>query len=375
MVNRGIRDEINKIKTVVHGGNWREASLQYGRTPDEMLDFSLNVNPLGPPAAVLDCLKRNLKTIQRYPDPDNRGLRETLTGYLGVRAENVMAGNGSMEILHLLMQTLKPRRALIFEPTFGEYRRVSQISGAEISTVFLKRQDGFRLNPEVVSDNLSGEELVFLCNPNNPTGYLIPEDALREITEICRCREVFLVVDESFLDFLPEWRKLTLCAKAVDADNMLVLRSLTKFFAMPGLRLGVAVANPALILALNNVRDPWNVNILAQMAGEVALKEYDYMESSRALIQQEKDFLAGRLADLGLNPFPAAANFLLVDISARGRTAQDLAGPAGRRGILMRDCSSFPGLGPDYIRLAVKDHDSNSTLLRVLAEILHPEEK
>jgi len=375
MVNSGMQERINKIDPVVHGGNWREASLQYGRTPDEILDFSLNVNPLGPPAAVLDCLRRNLKAIQRYPDPDSRSLKEILAGYLGVGAENIMAGNGAMEILHLLMQTLKPRRMLIFEPTFGEYRRVSQISGAEISTVFLNRQDGFRLEPEVVLNNLSNAELVFLCNPNNPTGHLIPDDSLLEITEICRRLGVFLVVDESFLDFLPEWRRLTLCARAVDADNMLVLRSLTKFFAMPGLRLGVAVANPALALALNNVRDPWNVNILAQMAGEVALRDYDYMESSRALVRQEKDFLSGSLVNLGFNPFPAAANFMLVDISTTGRTAPELVRAAGRRGILIRDCSSFPGLGPGYIRLAVKDRVSNSTLLRALAEILQPKDK
>ncbi|MCG9967318.1 threonine-phosphate decarboxylase CobD [Pelotomaculum terephthalicicum JT] len=370
MVKRGIEERMAQTEGIVHGGNWREASLQYGRTPEETLDFSLNVNPLGPPAAVLDCLRRNLKVIQRYPDPENHGLRKNLSDYLGVGVENVAAGNGSMEILHLLMQTLEPRRVLICEPTFGEYRRVSQISGAEIATVFLKPQDGFQLDPAFISNKLSSEELVFLCNPNNPTGNLIPEKALREISEICRRRGVFLVIDESFLDFLPEWRKLTLCAKAVDADNMLVLRSLTKFFAMPGLRLGAAVANAALTSILNRVRDPWNVNILAQMAGEIALREDDYMESSRALIRREKNFLAGRLAELGLKPFPAAANFLLVDTSAAGWKAQELARAAGRRGILIRDCSSFPGLGSGYIRLAVKDHVSNSTLLRVLAEIL-----
>lgn len=370
MVNRGIKEGINEIEPVVHGGNWREASLLYGRTPDEMLDFSINVNPLGTPAAVLDCLRRNLKAIQRYPDPESRGFRVNLANYLGVGVENVVAGNGSMEILHLLLQTLRPRRVLIIEPTFGEYRRVSRIIGADISTVFLRPQDGFNLNPAVISNNLSDEELVFLCNPNNPTGNLIPEDALRGIMEICRRHSVFMVVDESFLDFLPERQKHTLCAKAIDAEKILVLRSLTKLFAMPGLRLGVAVANSVLASMLNDARDPWNVNILAQMAGEVALKEYDYMELSRTLIRQEKDYLAGRLADLGLNPYPAAANFMLVDISAAGWTASDLVRAAGRRGILIRDCSSFPGLGPDYIRLAVNDRASNSTLLRVLTEIL-----
>ncbi|MDN5347343.1 MAG: threonine-phosphate decarboxylase [Clostridia bacterium] len=370
MVDRGIVGGSREIEPAVHGGNWQEAALLYGYAPEDMLDFSTNINPLGPPAAVLDCLHRNLNAIQRYPDPESFCFRTSLAAYLGVGIENVLAGNGAVEIIYLLLQTLRPRRVLIVEPTFSEYRRTAQIAGAEITTILLRPQDGFHLDPAAFLKNLSGLDLAFLCNPNNPTGNLISSDILQDLAEACYHQGVFLVVDESFLDFLPDWSELTLCRRAAITGNLLVLRSLTKFFALPGLRLGAAVTSSQLVSRLHRARDPWSVNILAQMAGEVALKEYAYMERSRDLIRQEKEYLFMGLVASGLKPFPAAANFILVDISASGWTSPNLAQATGQRGILIRDCSSFPGLGPDYIRLAVKDRAANATLLRVLEEIL-----
>ncbi|MHB1042639.1 MAG: threonine-phosphate decarboxylase CobD [Eubacteriales bacterium] len=358
-----------EIEAAVHGGNWRDASRLYGHTPDEILDFSVNINPLGTPESVMDCLHRNLGAIRRYPDPESQDLRLSLARYLGVEVENVMTGNGSAEILYLLLQTLGPRRVLVAEPTFSEYRRAAQINGADIKIMRLKPQDNFFIDPEVFIKNLAGVDMAFLCNPNNPTGNLIPADTLRELAEACCRKGVFLVVDESFLDFLPEWPELSLCRRAAEEDKLLVLRSLTKIFAVPGLRLGAAVAGHTTASLLQGARDPWNVNILAQMAGEAALKENAYLELTRTLVRQEKAYLAGRLAAFGLKPFPAAVNFILVDISAAGWTAPDLVRAAGRRGILIRDCSSFYGLGPDYIRLAVKDRAANNLLLEVFAEI------
>lgn len=367
MSNRSFKGEINPE---VHGGNWREAVQLYGGSPDAMLDFSININPLGPPASVLECLSRNLLAIQRYPDPESRDFRQSLAGYLGVGEENVVAGNGSAEILYLLLRILGVRRVLVAEPTFSEYRRASQISGAEITTILLNPRDGFRLDPAALIKEFSGVELVFLCNPNNPTGNIIPGDVLQELVEACCQRGIFLVVDESFLDFLPDWQDLTLCGRAVRDEKVLVLRSLTKIFAMPGLRLGAAVANSSLASRLNSARDPWNVNILAQIAGEAALREPAYMEQSRALIRQGTDYLTSRLASFGLKTFPAAVNYILVDLSGSGWTAPGLVRAAGQRGILIRDCSSFPGLGPNYIRLAVKDQAANTILIQVLEELL-----
>lgn len=358
-----------ELEAAVHGGNWRDVSQLYGHTPDEILDFSVNINPLGTPEAVMECLHRNLEAIRRYPDPESRDLKLGIARYLGVEVKNVVTGNGSAEILYLLLQTLEPRRVLVAEPTFSEYRRAARISGADIKTMRLNPKDNFFIDPGVFRKNLSGVDMAFLCNPNNPTGNLIPAEIMRELAEACCRRGVFLVVDESFLDFLPEWPELSLCRLAAEEDQLLVLRSLTKIFAVPGLRLGAAVAGHATASLLQAAGDPWNVNILAQMAGEAALKENAYLELTRTLVRREKAYLAGRLAALGLKPFPAAVNFILVDISAAGWTAPDLVRAAGRRGIMIRDCSSFYGLGPDYIRLAVKDRPANNILLDVFAEI------
>lgn len=371
MLNGKWMEKLSKIEPVAHGGNWREAVRRQDKAPDEMLDFSLNINPLGPPPAVLQCLKWNLTAIQRYPDPESRDVKIALAHYLKVSPENVLVGNGAMEILHWLLPLLRPRQVLVCEPTFGEYRRIAQLNGAAVTTLFLRPQDAFLPQPGAILAKLGSAELIFLCRPNNPTGGLIPKNILDEVLELAEHKGVFLVIDESFLDFLPDWQQHTLCGRAVVQDNMLVLRSLTKLFALPGLRLGAAVANAVLVRAMDKLRDPWNVNILAQLAGTVALQQEDYLEQSRSLIRQERDFLHTGLVALCLHPFPAVANFVLVDIGPTGPEAYRLTAEAAQRGLLLRDCSAFPGLGPHYIRLAVKDRSANQKLLQVLAEILN----
>ncbi|WP_406678505.1 threonine-phosphate decarboxylase CobD [Moorella sp. ACPs] len=351
----------------VHGGDWQGAVEKYGWQPEEILDFSANINPLGPPARVLETLQQNLPAIRRYPDPRCRQLKKALADYLQVEPAAVIAANGATELIYLICQTLKPRRVLIPEPTFSEYRRAAVTAGAEVVALELDPASSFALDIDRWREKLAQVDLAFLCNPNNPTGQLLERAVLKEIVELCRRRGVFLVVDESFLDFLPNWPELSLGTMAAAGEGLLTLRSLTKIFALPGLRLGCGVAHPELAARLEARRDPWSVNILAQMAGVAALADGEYLKATRELIRREKEYLYHGLAGLaGFRPYHPEVNFILTDISASGLAVPELAAQLVRERILIRDCSSFPGLGPAYFRVAVLDRGANQKLLRAL---------
>lgn len=354
----------------MHGGDWQGAVERYGWHPDEIIDFSANINPLGPPAGVLTALRENLAAIRRYPDPCCRELKQALAAYLQVDTPAVIAANGAVELIYLLCQAIKPRRVLIAEPTFGEYRRAALVAGAEVVTLALDPASAFTLTAADWERQLQGVELAFLCNPNNPTGRLLAGETLEDIVNLCREYGVFLVVDESFIDFLPGWQQLSLAARAAGERGLFTLRSLTKIFALPGLRLGCGVGHPELIAALAARHDPWSVNILAQIAGVAALAEREYLEATRALIGREKEYLYRRLAELaGFRPLHPEVNFILTGIAAGRLTVPRLAAQLARERILIRDCSSFPGLGAAYFRVAVRHRRDNTRLLAALKDI------
>ncbi|MGB9660566.1 MAG: threonine-phosphate decarboxylase CobD [Moorellaceae bacterium] len=356
---------------VSHGGNWQEIQQRYGWAPEEILDFSVNINPWGPPPGVWACLADNLKAVRRYPDPNNMQLKEALSSYLQVPREALLIGNGASEIIYLLCFLLRPKAVLLAEPTFAEYSRAAGAAGSKLVTLRLQPSDGFRLEVGAYCRQLSQVDMAFLCHPNNPVGNLLDEEDLQRIWEESERRGTWLVVDESFLDFVPEWPKISLCRVAARASRLIVLRSLTKFFALPGLRLGCAVAAPDLIRYLEARRDPWSVNILAQMAGVEALKDQDYQLRTRTWLEKERGRFYRELASLpGIRPYPSQTNFFLVDISFSGWASSQLAEACARRRVIIRDCSSFPGLQQDYVRVAVKQEEANNCLLRVLRELL-----
>ncbi|MGI9953224.1 threonine-phosphate decarboxylase CobD [Moorellaceae bacterium AZ2] len=355
----------------LHGGNWPEMQQKYGWSPEEILDFSANINPLGPPAGVLACLAANLEAVRRYPDPANGQLKEALALYLQVPPEALLIGNGATEIIYSLCFLLRPRAVLVAEPTFAEYRRAARAAGARVLSLPLQAGDGFRLDGAAYCRHLAQADMAFLCNPNNPVGNLIEQRDLEGILWESRKQGTWLVVDESFLDFVGEGPRLSLCQAALRTPNLVVLRSLTKFFALPGLRLGYAVASPSLVSHLEERRDPWAVNILAQMAGAEALKDEEYVLRTRRWLEEERRYLYQGLASLpGSKPYPPEANFVLVDIGRTGWSSGRLTEACARRKILLRDCASFPGLGDGHIRVAVKGREANDVLLAVLRELL-----
>lgn len=344
------------------------AKEKYGNL--EFLDFSANINPLGPPPGVFEAIRDNIPSIIHYPEPEGKQFKLHLSKRLGVAEEHLILGNGAVELIYLLAHTLAPQTALIPSPTFSEYTSALKSRKTACRLLYTSAAEDFRLDP--ASLDLKGADILFICNPNNPTGYLLPESDFVQILAKAEQENTFLVVDESFMDFVEvnkQWRASDYLKRS---ERLFVIYSLTKFYAIPGLRLGCGIGNPALIRQIKARKDPWNVNSLALAAGTAALEDTGFEQSSRSLIKREREFLAFELDKLpGLKPFPAVANFMLVQNLGQV-SGLELVDRLGSLGILIRDCSTFPGLNGDFFRIAVKDRESNTGLIDALTKVLYP---
>lgn len=354
-----------------HGGNLTRAAAEFGLSPRDFLDFSANINPLGLSRRVREAVEDNLWQISHYPDPDCRRLKRALADHLGVDERCLLVGNGAAELIYLLARVVARGRALIPAPTFSEYALAVRAAGGEVAYVFTRPSAGFALPWRDIYRRLGEGDALFLCNPNNPTGTLIPRRELDVLLDMATARRVVVIVDEAFMDFVDDPGEYTLFPLAGRQPNLILVYSLTKILAIPGLRLGALVAPPELVDRLDRLRDPWSVNALAQVAGVAGLQDREYLRQTRAVVSREREFLYRGLSALpGLHPFPGAANFLLVDIGATGYTAAEMVQKMGSKGILLRNCANFPGLGQRYIRLAVRSREENRRLLESLGEIV-----
>lgn len=343
-----------------HGGNIYEAKRKYKR---EIIDFSANINPLDLPARVKRAICKNFNRILHYPDSEAKDIRGKIAKYWGIDEQNVLVGNGSIELIYLIMFTYKPRTTLIPVPTFSEYERAASTLNCKIRFLKLEEKEGFRFSVS----GYDKSDVVFLCNPNNPTGNLILED--REESE--RLANRLVVVDEAFMDFLPNQRNYTLIWKAINCKKIAVLRTFTKFFAIPGLRMGYIIAHKEIINRLKQHQPPWSTNSLAQLAAELVLNDKEYINKTYKFIEKERQFLFKQLAKIdGLRPYPSATNFLLLRIEKTDITSKSLRELLIKKGILVRDCANFRNLNDKYIRVAVRSHKENLGLLTGLKEVL-----
>ncbi|MBN1245452.1 threonine-phosphate decarboxylase [Candidatus Bathyarchaeota archaeon] len=370
--SRLVRDNIKSLKPCVHGGEVWEAASKIGLRKEEILDFSSSVNPLGPSKKALESIKANLGHIPSYPDSNSTELREAIaTQFRGIGKDNVIAGNGSTELIYLFVETFMKKGdvALIPEPTFGEYERAVRRIGEEPKHV--KPNPNFQFSPAVFARDLSGAKIVFFCNPNNPTSVLTPPEHLTAIVERALEENAFVFLDEDFLEFVDGEERFSLIGKIRRYPNLFVLRSFTKIFGLTGLRVGYGIASEEIINVLLNAKIPWNVNCLAQAAATAALADKEHLKKTRQLIKDEKAFLMRGLMQIkAFKVFPADANFVFVDVRQSGYTAAELKEKMLREGVLIRDCSSFRGLDEYYIRVAVKTRRENETLLETLKKIV-----
>lgn len=341
-----------------HGAHALSAAASLDAPVESFLDFSQNINPLGPPSGVLEAARAAISSATTYPDASYAELRRSLADYLGVDGDHVLPTNGGAEALFLAALGLArsgARRALIPEPTFSEYAAAAHAAGLEVARRQAWREEraGFYLDTGALRD-LAASDVVFLCNPNNPTGTALPREKVLEVADEAGEAGATLVVDEAFADFAPE---ISVAAGA--GANLVVARSFTKFFAVPGLRLGCLITPEA--KRYGALQPSWPVNVAAEAAGIAACSDPGFARRSlEAVSELRTELRAGLEAITGLRAFEGAANFLLV------------RGPAGmperlaRRGVLVRGCEPFESLGPEYFRVAVRGGEENRRLLEAL---------
>ncbi len=366
------KETIRNLKPCVHGGEVLDAAGKVGLKREEILDFSSSVNPLGPSKKALEAAKKAFSQIAAYPDSNSNELRQAIASHFkGITKDNIIVGNGSTELMYLFAEAFmnKGDTAVIAAPTFGEYESAVRRTGEPPKFVNLDRN--FNIDALPFTLEMSGAKIVFLCNPNNPTSMLIPAETLTEIIESALKQNTLVFLDEDFLEFVENEKDLTMINKIKKYPNLFILRSFTKIFGLTGLRIGYGIASEEIINVLLCAKIPWNVNCLAQAAAVAALKDEEHLKVTLELIKKEKARLLIELSKItSFKIFPADANFFFIDVRKSGLTAAELASKLLREGILIRDCSSFRGVDPYFIRVAVKTRVENERLIEVLKQIV-----
>lgn len=354
-----------------HGGNIHKFLRENTRETVNCFDFSANINPLGLSQSVSSSIKDTIHSIIHYPDVDGYELKNTISQYYHTSYDCLTLGNGAVELLYILCNLIQPKNALILAPSFSEYERAARAAKAKIEYYYLKEHENFNLNIKDFILTLEKNDVLFIGNPNNPTGTILTSKDIEKIVYHAKKNNCFVVVDESFIDFLPDSEKYTARHLVEKFDNLLVLHSLTKFYAIPGLRLGFAMTNSNLTKSLHQVKDPWNVNVLAQTAGVAALKDLKYQENSRAFMVQELEFFYENLKNLtNIKVYKPTVNFILANIEKSTLKAAKLKSILLNENILIRDCTNYPGLSEYYVRFAIKQHNENIFLIETLKKAL-----
>ncbi len=351
----------------LHGGNLSWAAEKYGLDQKNIIDFSASINPLGQPKGIKKIISSNFDATLHYPDTDCRALKKKFSTELNIPQECILFGNGSIELIFAAMSFLKPKTTLIPVPTFSEYERAVCLSGGDPVFLNTGESDNFEIKIDKIIKYLNKVNAIFICNPNNPTGFLFKKEALEFLIRKCEKKGVFLIVDEAFMDFVDKKDELSLISLAYKRKHVLVLRSLTKFFAVAGLRLGYLTGEKSLIKNISCHQFPWSVNSLAQIVGEYIIGNNDYIKKSREYIKKQRITLANELETLGtFKVYPASANFIFCKILNASFNVTQLCNYCAKRGVLIRDCSNFRGLDDKFIRIAVRNKNENKKLISVL---------
>ena len=355
----------------MHGGNIRSLARVSGLAESQILDFSASINPLGPPEWLRPLISAHLSDMAHYPDPDCTALTEAFCSRWHVAADEVLFGNGSTELLYLIPRAFRRKRAVVTAPAYADYSAACRQGGVSVESCRLREEDAFVLNMDALEGCIGRNDLVFIGSPNNPTGHCVEARALWELAG--RYPDALFVIDEAFADFVDGRDRAEHIDRFVSVrpPNVICLGSLTKFYAIPGLRLGFAAAHPGLIASMRGLIPPWSVNGLAQAAGEYAMRDRDYEERSRHYVAVQKALLLERLEKIpGLTVYSGQANFLLVRLDRGNPNAADLAEQLLHKGIAIRLCSNFEGLDGRFFRIAVRTADDNELFCSALEGVL-----
>ncbi|MFH1904195.1 MAG: threonine-phosphate decarboxylase CobD [bacterium] len=349
-----------------HGGNLYRISKKYNIVLDEIFDFSANINPLYFPDGLKRILKEDFNKIRMYPDPDCNQLISAISDRYNIKKTCLVPSNGATELIYLICYLLRPKKAAIIIPTFSEYEKALSNIGCDIKFVKLEEKEGFKLELQAIRSLIKSVEVLFICNPNNPTGQKISRNTLYNVMDLAKRHNVFVVIDEAFIDLIEEE---SLVARAQRQQNLFVVRSLTKFLGIPGLRLGFGVASARLSAKIKKFQPTWSVNTLAQIAGSYLLADSAYIEKSKRILIKERNFLSSELKKIkSIKVFDSCTNFILFKLVDRFKV-EDLEELLIKDKIVVRNCGNFRGLNSSFVRVAVKKRAENKLLIKALRNI------
>lgn len=368
-----INTKTNKHVKNKHGGNVSAMLKQYGLAKDQILDFSANINPLGLPEKIKNLIFRNIDAVKIYPQPQSEGLKEIIAKIYKLKPDNLLIGNGSIELIHLIPRALKLRKVVIVAPDFSEYEAACKVHETKVEFFFTKEAEGFKIDIQRLKKHIKKKDALFLSNPNNPVGRMLGKRDMLLLMGICRRNKTLLIVDEAFMGFVDDKARFSLMNKTENNEYLLVLRSATKFFALAGLRLGYLIGHTKVIKKISAFEYPWNVNFFAQLTAETLIQDGEYIRKSRDFIVKERGYLLKQLHKIpDIKTYPAAANFIFCKLESKKiKTAAKLYTALAQKRIFIRECENFRGLNNNFFRIAVRTRKENIQLLKELRAIFN----
>jgi threonine-phosphate decarboxylase len=362
-----------KRRFVSHGGDIWGFSRKYNIPLEEVLEFSGPINFLGPSPKAIEAVKQNAKLIRYYPDPNPVEFKEKIAKYVGngVEEENILLGNGSIELIYMITEILpKSFKALIPIPSFSEYEKATLRVGGE--PIFIQLPENFAMETGKIKKAVTADtKIMCICNPHSPSGTLYRKEEILDLVDFCNKKEIIFSVDENYIEFADESLENTVAGAVKDYENLFVIRSVTKFYGMAGIRFGYAIAAGNLIDKLETMRQPWSINGLADSVTLAALNDSEFIENTKKTITKERSELAKSLNEIeGLHVYPSVTNFLLVKITNRKLTSTMLKEVLAKEHILIRDCCTFMGLDDTYFRVTVRSAKDNQKLVETIKQKL-----
>ena len=371
----------------IHGGNIFQFAHEQRIEPYEVIDFSANINPLGPSQRGLAALEAQLRYISHYPDASNDDVLNTIADTYGMNKNQIVVGNGAAELLYAICRLPGYTGAFVPAPGFSEYKEALEASRIPVRDIYYRPREDDNGKPyfevpylalETFAAELKGQDgriIVFLGNPNNPDGTLLDKNHIRTVSSMLKDANSLLVIDESFIDFVGndtlQDNEYSMRSLVNEFDNIIVVHSFTKFYAVPGLRIGAAFSNSQIIDQLNTFIPTWSVNTLAQAYTESTLNDVEYVNRTKQVLREEQHYMYNALdAITGITVYPPSANFILFHIEQEGVTADSINEALKKHNMIVRNCDSYMGLNSQWVRVAIKDHDNNVRLVDTLTDIL-----
>lgn len=336
-----------------------------------VLDYSINVNPFGMPDSVKQAIQENINEYMKYPDDSCMALRKSISEANkknDVTPNMILCGNGAADLIYRLCLAVRPKKAMVLAPTFSEYEQALKVAGSEVIYYSLKEENGFEVQEDfLVALEESACKMVFLCNPNNPIGNIIPYERMEKIITKCNELGIILAVDECFMEFTRFQETHSIVSKLRAYQNLIVIKAFTKTYAMAGIRLGYVLSgNLPLLEKMKRSGPPWPVSTIAQVTGVAAIKETEYVDKARAYIESEREYLSKELKRIGCKVYPSQTNYLVFEDPSHGQSEKNLYERMLEQKILIRQCGNYHGLGPNYYRITVGVKNDNKAIIKAL---------